>query len=197
MRVRSARRHDPHPRPSPLEGEGKRVRGIFQRGVRNRTEDRGLTLIELLVVIAIISILATAVMPLSRLTMIRVKETELRSGLRVIRSAIDAFRKDCEPTAKKLSTDYCKADQNYYPESLELLTQPLKLTGTGDKTKKYLRRIPRDPFTPLDASDKPNNWGLRSYNDAPDSTQWGGENVYDVYSKNEAASLDGTKYSSW
>lgn len=153
----------------------------------------GLTLIELLVVIAIISILATAVMPLSRLTMIRVKETELRSALRVLRSATDAFNKDC--VAKKLSSDYCSKDG--YPESLELLTQPLKLTGTGDKTRKYLRRLPRDPFTPLEATDKPNNWGLRSYSDAPDSTQWGGENVYDVYSKNEAASLDGTKYSSW
>lgn len=165
--------------------------------MRSAQKDRGLTLVELLVVIAIISILATAVMPLSRMTMKRVKETELRSGLRVLRTALDAFRKDCEPTAKKLSTDYCKADQDYYPESLELLTEPLKLTGAGDKTKKYLRRIPRDPFTPLEASDKPNNWGLRSYSDAPDSTQWGGGNVYDVYSKNESESLDGTKYNTW
>jgi general secretion pathway protein G len=153
----------------------------------------GLTLIELLVVIAIISILATAVMPLSRMTMIRVKETELRSGLRILRSTIDAFNKDC--VAKKLSSDYCSKDG--YPESLEILSQPLKLTGTGDKTRKYLRRIPRDPFAPLEASDKPNNWGLRSYSDNPDSTQWGGENVYDVYSKSEAVSLDGSKYSSW
>jgi len=197
MPVRSARRHDPHPRPSPLEGEGKRETGLFQRGVRSRLGPRGLTLIELLVVIAIISILAAAVLPLSRMTMIRVKETELRSALRVLRTAIDAFRKDCEPTAKKLSTDYCKADLNYYPESLELLTQPLRLTGAGDKTKKYLRRIPRDPFTPLETADKMNNWGLRSYSDAPDSSQWGGDNVYDVYSKNESVSLDGTKYSSW
>lgn len=161
--------------------------------VRSKPEDRGLTLIELLVVIAIISVLATAVMPLSRMTMVRVKETELRSGLRVIRSAIDVFNKDC--VAKKLSSDYCTKDG--YPESLELLTKPLKLAGASDKTKKYIRRIPRDPFTPLEATDKPNNWGLRSYSDAPDSTQWGGENVYDVYSKNEAVALDGTKYSSW
>ncbi|MBS1125512.1 MAG: ral secretion pathway protein GspG [Nitrospirae bacterium] len=109
-------------------------------------DKRGLTLIEMLVVIAIVSILAAAVMPLSRMTVKRVKEIELRSGLRTIRSAIDAFRKDCEPAAKKLSTDYCKADQDYYPESLEQLTQPLKLAGTGDKTRKYLRRIPRDPM---------------------------------------------------
>jgi general secretion pathway protein G len=161
--------------------------------VRILLKDRGLTLIELLVVIAIISILATAVLPLSRMTMIRIKETELRNDLRVMRSVIDAFNKDC--VAKKLSSDYCSKDG--YPESLELLTQPLTLTGTGDKTRKYLRRIPRDPFTPLDAPDKLNNWGLRSYSDAPDSTQWGGENVYDVHSKSESVSLDGTKYSSW
>jgi general secretion pathway protein G len=162
-------------------------------GARSRPEDRGLTLIELLVVIAIISILATAVMPLSRMTVKRIKETELRNNLRVIRSVIDAFNRDC--IAKRLSTDYCSKDG--YPESLEILAQPLTLAGSGEKTKKYLRRIPRDPFTPFEATDKPNNWGLRSYSDPPDSTQWGGENVYDVYSKSESVSLDGTKYNSW
>ena len=173
------------------------VRCVDSGGERGRLKQHGLTLVELLVVIAIISILATAVMPLSRVTMIRVKESELRRNLRILRSAIDEFKKDCD--AKKLNTleGYCKADLNNYPETLERLTEPLKMAGATDKTKKYLRRIPRDPFTPLEGSDKPNNWGLRSYNDAPDSTQWGGENVYDVYSKNEAASLDGTKYSSW
>ncbi len=160
-------------------------------------DKRGLTLIEMLVVIAIVSILAAAVMPLSRMTVKRVKEIELRSGLRTIRSAIDAFRKDCEPTAKKLSTDYCKADQDYYPESLEQLTQPLKLAGTGDKTRKYLRRIPRDPMMTSSYDGDANGWGLRSYSDPPDSTQWGGGNVYDVYSKSEAVALDGTKYSTW
>jgi len=163
------------------------------RGAWSLPEERGLTLIELLVVISIISVLATAVMPLSRMTMKRVKETELRSGLRILRSTIDAFNKDC--IAKKLSSDYCSKDG--YPESLELLTKPLTLTGTGDKTRKYLRRIPRDPFTPLESTNKTDNWGLRSYSDAPDSTQWGGENVYDVYSKNESISLEGTRYSSW
>jgi general secretion pathway protein G len=160
-------------------------------------DKRGLTLVEMLVVIAIVSILAAAVMPLSRMTVKRVKEIELRSGLRTIRSAIDAFRKDCEPTAKKLSTDYCKADQDYYPESLEQLTQPLKLAGPGDKTRKYLRRIPRDPMMTSSYGGDANGWGLRSYSDAPDSTQWGGGNVYDVYSKSEAVALDGTKYSTW
>ncbi len=158
-----------------------------------RTAQRGFTLIELLVVIAIISILATAIMPLSRMTVKRLKETELRSALRTIRSAIDAFNKDC--ITKKLATENCSADN--YPETLETLTQPLQLTGTGDKTRKYLRRIPRDPMTPLDSAENTNNWGMRSYKDAPDSSQWGGENVYDVYSKSDAEGLDGSKYNTW
>ena len=158
---------------------------------------KGITLIELLVVIAIVSILASAAMPLSRMTIKRAKEIELRNNLRTLRTAIDAFKKDCE--GKKLSTveGYCKTDQDNYPESLEQLTQPLKLAGAVDKVKKYLRRIPRDPMTAIESPGNPNNWGLRSYSDAPDSNQWGGGNVYDVYSKSEAVALDGTKYNTW
>lgn len=135
-------------------------------------KQQGLTLIELLVVIAIMGILASAAMPLSKMTVKRSKEMELRGNLRTIRTAIDAFKKDCDE--KKISSDYCKTDEYNYPESIELLTQPLNLAGSVDKTKKYLRRIPRDPMAALDSSDNPNNWGLRSYGDDPDSTQWGG-----------------------
>jgi general secretion pathway protein G len=157
----------------------------------------GITLIELLVVIAIVSILATAAMPLSRITVKRAREIELRNNLRILRTAIDAFKKDCD--GKKLATleGYCKADQDNYPESLEQLTQPLKLAGATDKVRKYLRRIPRDPMTGTESADNPNNWGLRSISDAPDSNQWGGGNVYDVYSKSEAVALDGSKYNTW
>ena len=159
---------------------------------------RGLTLIELIVVIAIVGILASAVMPLSRMAVKRTREMELRSNLRTLRMAIDAFRRDCLPGSQfKLSIDYCKTDQDYYPESLELLTQPLKLASAADKTKKYLRRIPADPMMPLDSPDNTNNWGLRSYKDEPDSTEWGGDNVFDVYSKSEAISLDGSNYNTW
>ena len=164
---------------------------------------KGLTLIELLVVIAIVAILASAAMPLSRMTVKRAREMELRSSLRILRTAIDEFRKDCTPAgaqgggSMRLSSDYCKSELDYYPESLELLTQPLKLAGSVDKTKKYLRRIPRDPMMPLESPDNPNNWGLRSYKDEPDSTQWGGDDVFDVYSKSDVVSLDGTKYTTW
>lgn len=159
--------------------------------------DKGLTLIELLVVIVIVGILASAVMPLSRMTVKRSKEIELRQNLRVLRSAIDQFNRDCSPPAKVISSDYCRMDQNYYPESLEMLTEPLRLAQSPDRTKKYLRRIPRDPMTPLDTPDNPNNWGLRSYSDEPDSTQWGGGNVYDIYSKSDAEALDGSQYNTW
>jgi general secretion pathway protein G len=158
---------------------------------------KGITLIELLVVIAIVGILASAAIPFSRMTVQRTKELELRGDLRLLRTAIDEFKKDCD--TKKLSTTegYCKSDQYNYPESLDQLTEPLRLAGAGDTTRKYLRRIPRDPMTALDSPDKPNNWGLRSYGDEPDSHDWGGGNVYDVYSKSEKVSLDGTKYNTW
>jgi len=166
-------------------------------------KQQGLTLIELLVVIAIVGLLASAAMPLSKMTVKRAKEMELRGNLRTLRTVIDEFRNDCRPPAApgavavKLSSDYCKSDQDYYPESLELLTQPLKLAGSANKTKKYLRRIPRDPMAGLESPDDPNNWGLRSYGDEPDSTQWGGGNVFDVYSKSDAVALDGSKYNTW
>ena len=168
---------------------------IFGR-MRNFRQD-GITLIELLVVVTIVGLLATAAMPLTRMTVTRTKEIELRRNLRVLRTAIDAFKADCE--AKRLSTleGYCKSEQNNYPETLEQLTEPLKVAGSLGQTKKYLRRVPRDPMIPLESSDKPNNWGLRSYSDPPDSTQWGEGNVYDVYSRSEAISLDGSKYSTW
>jgi general secretion pathway protein G len=71
------------------------------------------------------------------------------------------------------------------------------MSGPKDQTIKYLRRIPRDPMVPLESPSNPNNWGLRSYSDTPDSSQWGGGNVFDVYSKSDGTSSDGTKYSTW
>jgi general secretion pathway protein G len=193
MRIARGQTH-PYLSISLLMRDGRNGMPLYES--RHRQE-RGITLIELLVVIAILGILATAAMPLSRMTIRRAKEIELRTNLRIIRTAIDEFKKDCDE--KKLSTveGYCKTEQDNYPESLEQLTEPLKLAGSGDKTKKYLRRIPRDPMTALESPDKPNNWGLRSYSDSSDSTQWGEGNVYDIYSKSEAVALDGSKFNTW
>ncbi len=159
---------------------------------------KGFTLIEILVVIAIISILAAAAMPLSRMTVKRAKEIELRQNLRLLRTAIDAFKKDCDEKRLSLLEDYCNMSEwNNYPESLEKLTEPLKMAGALDKTKRYLRRIPKDPMTPLESPDNPNNWGLRSYTDEPDSTSGGENGVFDVYSKSKAVALDGSNYTTW
>jgi len=160
-----------------------------------RATQKGFTLIELIVVIAIVTILASAAMPLAQMTVKRAKEMELRGSLRLLRMAIDAFRKDCEE--KRLASDYCKSDEYNLPESLEQLSAPLKLAGPGNRIKRYLRRIPKDPMTASLSPDITNNWGLRSYTDAPDSMQWGGGNVFDVYSKSEAVALDGSKYNTW
>jgi len=179
------------------DGSGRNILLHRQAGATGNPDGptgiAGLTLIELLVVIAILGILAGAVMPLSRMTVKRVREAELRSALRTIRSAIDAFNRDC--LAKKLASEYCSRDN--YPEQLGMLLEPLKLAGTGDQSKKYLRRIPKDPLAPPGSAGTTNTWGMRSTQDQPDSTQWGGENVFDVYSTSDAVALDGSKYSTW
>lgn len=158
---------------------------------------KGITLIELLVVIAIVGILASAAMPFSRMAVQRTKEIELRGDLRLLRTAIDDFKKDCESKRLSQLEGYCKPEQYNYPETLEQLTEPLKLAGGADLVKRYIRRIPRDPMTNLESPDKSNNWGLRSYTDDPNTSDWGGGNVYDVYSKSEKVSLDGSKYNTW
>ena len=95
------------------------------------------------------------------MTIKRAKEIKLRNNLRILRTAIDAFKKDCDGKKLSMVEGFCVADQDNYPETLEQLTQPLKLTGDVDKTRKYLRRIPRDPMTEIESSDNTNNWGLR------------------------------------
>ena len=150
----------------------------------------GFTFIELLVVTTILLILASAVMPLAKVTMQRQREAELRRALREMRTAIDNF-KTAVDNGQIGSLDV-KAGSEGYPPELETLVEGVNAAGdaTGRKLK-YLRRIPRDPMT--DSTE----WGLRAYQDKPDSTSFGGQNVYDVYSKSTATALDGTKYKDW
>lgn len=151
---------------------------------------RGFTFVELLVVMTIVLILASAVQPLAKVTIQRTREAELRRVLRDMRTAIDKF-KDAADSGQIPSTEL-KANSEGYPPDLQTLVDGVSVANdaTGRKLK-FLRRIPTDPTT-FDA-----DWGLRAYQDKPDSSSWSGQNVYDVYSKNQGTALDGTKYRDW
>jgi len=151
---------------------------------------KGYTFVELLVVATIIMILASAIMPLAKVTARREKEAELRRDLREMRLAIDHF-KDAADLGLIGSVDL-KAGAENYPADLQQLVDGVTPANdaTGRKLK-FLRRIPVDPFT------KNTEWGLRSYQDKPDSTRWGGQNVYDVFTTFDGTALDGTKYKDW
>ena len=151
----------------------------------------GLTLIELVIAMAIMAILAATVIPLSEVTVTRTKELELHRILRDIRSAIDAYKADYDKAVveKKI---FVTVGESGYPEELEQLLEGNDWGGLYPFKKKYLRRIPTDPF---DRDD--NGWGLRAYKDDADSTVWGGEDIYDVYSQSDAIALDGTYYREW
>ena len=150
----------------------------------------GYTFVELLVVTTIIMILASAVMPLARVTATRAREAELRRSLREIRTAIDKF-KDAADQQQIASTDLKTGSENY-PSDLQLLVDGVAAANDATSRKlKFLRRIPMDPLT------KSDKWGLRSYQDKPDSRTWGGQNVFDVYTTFDGTALDGTKYKDW
>jgi general secretion pathway protein G len=151
---------------------------------------RGFTFVEALVVAVIVLILASAVLPLTRVTIQRQKEAELRRALRELRTAIDRY-KDAVDNGLIAATEV-RAGSEGYPPSLETLVEgvPVANDASGRKLR-FLRRIPIDPMTGQA------DWGLRSYQDRPDSTTWGGQNVFDVYSKSDGTALDGTRYRDW
>ena len=155
----------------------------------------GLTLIELVITITILAILAAVVMPLSQMTAQRTRELELRRTLRTIRTAVDDFKKryDKAVTDKKIPAVMTKSG---YPESLKTLVEGFDFGDLNGRKDKFLRRIPSDPFNPPKGNEEP-KWGLRSYSDRPDSSNWGGEDVYDVYSLSEGTAIDGTKLKDW
>lgn len=148
-----------------------------------RAGERGLTLIELIVTVAILSILASAAIPIARFQVKREKERELRYDLWEIRGAIDKYKDAADRGAFQT-----KVDSQNYPPDLETLVKGIDVQG---KKLKFLRRIPEDPMTGQA------DWGLRSMQDDPDSDSWGGQSVFDVYSKSQGTGLDGTKYSTW
>lgn len=153
-------------------------------------QGRGFSFIELLVVTSIILVLAGAAMPLARITIQRQREIELRRALRELRTAIDKY-KDAVDQGQIGGTDNQLGSEGYPPE-LETLVEGVTAAGDASGRKlKFLRRIPVDPMT------RSPEWGLRSYQDAPDARSWGGKNVFDVYSRSEGSALDGTKFRDW
>jgi general secretion pathway protein G len=153
-------------------------------------KDRGYTFIELIIVSSMILVLAAAIMPLTRVTMQRAREAELRHALREMRTAIDKF-KDAADTGL-IGTLDLKAGAENYPPDLQTLVDGVAAANdaTGRKLK-FLRRVPIDPMT------RGAEWGLRSYQDDPKSTRWGGQDVFDVHTTSEGTGLDGTKYKDW
>lgn len=156
-----------------------------------RLSERGLTLIELVIAMAILAVLAAAVLPMAEMTVKRTKEIELRRALRDIRSALDAYKADYDRAVLEKKVIATLGDPGY-PEELEELLEGHDWGGLYPYKRRYLRRIPRDPFDTLDQG-----WGLRAYEDDADASSYGGGNVYDVYSQSDATGLDGTPYRLW
>ncbi len=153
---------------------------------RARTTQSGLTLLELVISCAILLVLAGVALPLARNKVKRDKEEILRYDLREMRDAIDRYKDAADQGKIKVA-----AGTEGYPPDLDSLVKPMQLTGAPDKRIRFLREVPIDPMT------KTKDWGMRSVQDDPDSTSWGGSNVFDVYSKSSGTGLDGTKYSDW
>lgn len=156
-----------------------------------RSGSRGLSFLELVIAMAILALLASAVIPVAEVTVKRTKEIELRRSLRTMRSAIDDYKADFDKAVEERKI--IKAlNENGYPKELEDLLKGDDWGGLYPYKRKYLRRIPTDPF-----DDYEQGWGLRSYSDDPESTVWGGEDIYDVYSQSDGIGLDGTPYNTW
>lgn len=153
-----------------------------------RPSQAGLTLIELIVSCAILMLLASMALPIARYTAVRERENELRRDLLTMRDAIDRYKDLADRGLIRVD-----ATTMGYPPNLEILVKGVPLTSVtgGGKIIHFLRKIPVDPMTGQA------DWGLRSTEDDPDSTSWGEQNVFDVYSKSLGTAINGTRYSEW
>src|SRR5271169_372280 len=160
----------------------------FKTSSRQRRLSRtaGMTLLELIIAYSILMVLSSMALPVFRYTVIRQKEAELHYDLRSMRDAVDRYKDLADQ--HKFRTE---VGSENYPPDLETLVKGVQLGAGDDKRLRFLRKIPVDPMTGRA------DWGLRSISDDPDSTSWGGKNVFDVYSKSSGTALDGTKYSDW
>ena len=151
---------------------------------------RGYTFVELIIVTAILLVLAAITVPLAQVASQRQREAELRRSLRELRTSIDRF-KDAADQGAIAPMDLEPGSENYPPDLETLVEGVARQNDASGVPLKFLRRVPIDPMT--DSTD----WGLRSYQDKPDSTSWGGQNVFDVYTKSDGEALDGTRYRDW
>ncbi len=143
----------------------------------------GMTMLELIVAITILTLLTGMAVPLARLNLKREKERTLQRDLWEMRDAIDRYKDAADHGAFQI-----KVDSQGYPPDLDTLVNGVDVKG---KKLRFLRRIPVDPMTGK------TDWGLRSMQDDPDSDSWGGQNVFDVYSKSDGTALNGTAYKDW
>ncbi len=165
------------------------------RCIRKRRH-QGFTLLEMVVTLSILALLTAVAIPVIETSVKREKEIQLQQSLRMIRQAIDEYKKLADE--KKIKVD---PESFGYPPDLETLVNGVEVEQevtdeSGRKTTRkvlvrFLRKIPLDPMT------NSCDWGLRSYQDKPDSDTWGGDNVYDVYTRSQGTALDGTKYRDW
>jgi general secretion pathway protein G len=157
-----------------------------RRGLRCPSGPGGYTLAELVMVCALLATLGALVLPVAKFSVRRGKEVQLRQSLREMRNAIDEYKRFVDAGLIEL-----ELGAEGYPTELEQLIEPIDLVGQVDKQVRFLRRIPRDPMT------GEYEWGRRSVQDEWDSDSWGGENVYDVYSKSEGVGMNGVPYTLW
>ena len=146
----------------------------------------GMTLLELIVACGILMILSTAAAPMARMSIQRQREARLRESLREIRTAIDRFKDAADKNQLQV-----KAGTEGYPPDLQTLVDGVQLAGAPDRHVRFLRRIPIDPMTGRA------DWGMRAVQDDPDTMSWGGQDVFDVYSRSTATAMDGSRYSDW
>ena len=146
----------------------------------------GFTLIELLATVTIIGILVGLSLPMARNALKSDREQRLREALREMRVAIDKYKDASDMGKIEMPTD-----TEGYPQTLEALVDGVQLIGQAGKNIKFLRKIPIDPMT------NSTDWGMRAYQDEPTSQLWGGQNVFDVYSKSDGIAFDGTRYKDW
>lgn len=165
---------------------GEHAAPVGSADKRQRGSESGVTLLELIIASSILLVLATAALPVVHLSVQRTKEAQLHKALREIRNAIDNYKDYADRNLIRV-----ELGSEGYPADLETLVKPIQIGAGSDRKVRFLRRLPVDPMTGRA------EWNLQSVQDDPDSTSWGGNNVFDVHSKSQGTALDGTKYADW